>query len=63
MICSTRIDDSWTVLVINSGSSSIKYALLAMTNEQKLAGGLIEKIGEGFGTVTHYSQGHPGEQD
>lgn len=33
------------ILVINSGSSSIKYQLISMTNETVLAKGLIERIG------------------
>ena len=33
------------VLVINCGSSSLKYQLIDMTNEQALAQGLVERIG------------------
>jgi acetate kinase len=33
------------ILVINSGSSSIKYQLIEMTNREVLAKGIIEKIG------------------
>jgi len=32
------------VLVVNCGSSSLKYQLLDMTNETELAKGLFEKI-------------------
>ncbi|MEF2977492.1 acetate/propionate family kinase [Subtercola sp. YIM 133946] len=39
-----------TVLVINSGSSSLKYQLIEMTNESVLANGLIERIGAGGDT-------------
>lgn len=39
-------------LVINSGSSSIKFQLLDMVHEQVLASGLVERIGEARGTVT-----------
>ena len=42
------------VLVINTGSSSIKYELFAMDRQQRLAGGLVEKIGEQTGTLTHH---------
>ena len=35
------------ILVINAGSSSIKYQLIDMENEQLLAKGLVERIGEG----------------
>ena len=33
------------VLVINCGSSSIKYQVLDMTNESLLCKGLVERIG------------------
>ncbi|THB78778.1 MAG: acetate kinase [Desulfobulbaceae bacterium] len=39
------------VLVINSGSSSIKYQLLDMSDETVLASGLVERIGEHNGLV------------
>jgi len=35
------------VLVINSGSSSVKYQLLDMADGSRLASGLVERIGEG----------------
>lgn len=41
------------ILVVNSGSSSIKYQIIEMKNEQVLAKGLIERIGTGNGVVTH----------
>ncbi|PPF82251.1 acetate kinase [Subtercola sp. Z020] len=41
------------VLVINSGSSSLKYQLLEMEGETVLANGLIERIGEQAGSVKH----------
>jgi acetate kinase len=37
------------ILVINSGSSSLKYKLFDMEGEKELAAGLIEKIGESEG--------------
>ena len=46
------------VLVINSGSSSIKYQLFAMENEAVLASGLVERIGEEEGRIVHKM--HPG---
>jgi acetate kinase len=46
------------VLVINCGSSSLKYQLFDMTNSTALASGLIERIGEPQGMVTHTN--HPG---
>ncbi|MBI5519598.1 MAG: acetate kinase [Desulfovibrio sp.] len=41
------------VLVINSGSSSIKYLLLDMRTESVLCSGAVERIGEAAGVVTH----------
>ena len=35
-----------TILVINAGSSSIKYQLFDMANQQAVASGLLERIGE-----------------
>ena len=40
------------VLVINSGSSSIKFQLLDMKDESVLASGLVERIGEPRGVIT-----------
>ncbi len=34
------------ILVINSGSSSIKFQLLDMQHDTVLASGLVERIGE-----------------
>jgi acetate kinase len=41
------------ILVINCGSSSLKYQLLDMTTATVLASGLIERIGESQGLLTH----------
>ncbi len=41
------------VLVINCGSSSLKYQVLDMTNESLLAKGLVERIGIEGSTITH----------
>jgi len=40
------------ILVINSGSSSIKYQLLDMDAESVLVSGLVERIGEASGLLT-----------
>lgn len=40
------------ILVINSGSSSIKFQLLNMLDESVLATGLVERIGEKVGHLT-----------
>ncbi len=41
------------VLVINAGSSSIKYQLLNMTTESLMASGVVERIGEKKGVISH----------
>ena len=41
------------ILVINTGSSSIKYQLFDMDRQKALASGLAEKIGEPTGKLTH----------
>lgn len=46
------------VLVINCGSSSLKYQLLDMTDERVLAKGLIERIGMDDGIHTCSRPGH-----
>ena len=43
------------ILVINTGSSSIKYQLFDMVSEKVLAMGMAEKIGEDSGKLTHKS--------
>jgi acetate kinase len=45
------------VLVVNCGSSSIKYQLLEMDTEQVLAQGLLERIGLPKGVLTHRRDG------
>ncbi|MFD5817442.1 acetate kinase [Streptomyces sp. NPDC127038] len=41
------------VLVLNSGSSSVKYQLLDMRDGARLAVGLVERIGEGTSLLRH----------
>lgn len=41
------------ILVVNAGSSSIKYQLIDMTTEKVLSSGLVERIGLEEGTITH----------
>ena len=41
------------ILVINTGSSSIKYELFDMEHHQILASGTVEKIGEETSMLTH----------
>jgi acetate kinase len=40
-------------LIINSGSSSLKYQLIELETEQTLASGLIDRIGEPSSVVSH----------
>ncbi|RAY17195.1 acetate kinase [Actinomadura craniellae] len=47
------------VLVLNVGSSSIKYALLDPATGHRAAGGLVERIGEDGGRLVHHG---PGEE-
>ena len=55
-----NVSEMKKVLVINSGSSSIKYQLFDMSNKKVLAKGLVEQIGEPVGCLTHQS---PSAQD
>lgn len=43
------------ILVINSGSSSIKYQLFDMAREAALCGGIVERIGLDMGRVRHWA--------
>ena len=40
------------ILVLNCGSSSIKYQLINMTNQDVLAEGIAERIGEDIALFT-----------
>lgn len=46
-----------TVLVINSGSSSVKYRLVDPAAGTAIASGLVERIGEDDGIITHSHAG------
>ncbi|HEX2952969.1 MAG TPA: acetate kinase [Bacillota bacterium] len=48
------------ILVLNSGSSSLKYKLFNMENEQVIASGVVERIGttNGLAQVTHQKNGN-----
>jgi acetate kinase len=41
------------ILVVNAGSSSIKYQLIDMTTEQPLSSGIVERIGLETGVIIH----------
>ena len=45
------------ILVINSGSSSVKYQLFDMHDGRVLTSGLVERIGFNDAIVTHKPQG------
>ena len=51
------------ILVINSGSSSIKYRLFDMARRQEIAGGVVERIGEPKGSLRHRSRREDGGDD
>jgi acetate kinase len=51
------------ILVINSGSSSIKYKLFDMTEKTVLASGLLEQIGEEESRLTHHARTLRGERE
>ncbi|KAE8763202.1 acetate/propionate family kinase [Georgenia thermotolerans] len=53
---------SRTVLVINSGSSSIKYQLVDPDAGTALASGLVERIGESAGHIEHRNDGEVTER-
>ncbi len=45
------------ILVINAGSSSLKYQLINMETEEAIAKGTCERIGIGGGKLTHKARG------
>jgi len=51
------------ILVINSGSSSIKYRLFDMTAKSEQASGVLEQIGETQSRLTHHTRNHRGKMD
>ncbi len=51
------------ILVLNSGSSSIKYQLFEMPAETVLASGVMEQIGEAQSRLTHYTRNSKGEME
>ncbi|PFG33949.1 acetate kinase [Sanguibacter antarcticus] len=56
-------DAHGSVLVINSGSSSVKYQLVNPVGGESIASGLIERIGEEIGRVTHTFAGNTTRRD
>ena len=51
------------IIVINSGSSSIKYRLFDMAAKTVLASGVIEQIGEAASRLTHHNCNRNGEME
>ena len=45
------------ILVINCGSSSLKYQLIDMNDEKLLCKGLCERIGDEGSCITHQKDG------
>ncbi|MDY7103877.1 MAG: acetate kinase [Actinomycetota bacterium] len=54
---------SGTVLVVNCGSSSIKYELIAPDDGTRVAAGAVERIGEDRSHLTHTHDGATTERD
>lgn len=52
-----------TVLVLNSGSSSLKYQLVDPASGEALATGIVERIGESSGSVRHEAKGEKVTRD
>ncbi|MEY4769187.1 MAG: hypothetical protein RL637_1826 [Pseudomonadota bacterium] len=50
------------ILVLNAGSSSIKYALFAIPESRRLLWGMIERIGEGLSSHQYHYQTDQGQQ-
>ncbi len=50
------------ILVINSGSSSLKFTLYAMDGEEKLASGLVERIGSKSANMVYRRGNDPKEE-
>ena len=45
------------ILVINAGSSSLKYQLIDMDTELPIAKGICERIGQSTSCITHEANG------
>jgi len=55
-------ENPMNILVVNAGSSSIKYQLIDMTTEEPLSSGLVERIGLEEGIITHKTFANGEEQ-
>ena len=45
------------ILLLNAGSSSIKYQMIDADTDEVMASGLIERIGQDVGVLTHKVDG------
>ena len=54
---------STEILLINAGSSSVKYQVIDADDEKVLATGLIQRIGDEVGTIDHTVDGVTHHQD
>lgn len=52
-----------SILVVNSGSSSLKYQLIDVQTEQVLGDGILERIGESTGHASHTTPNGTSERD
>ena len=59
----TKLSLNTKVLVINTGSSSIKYQLFDMGGCSVIAAGVVERIGETDSRMTHRVRNESGELD
>ena len=51
------------ILLLNCGSSSVKYQIIDADTEEVVASGLIQRIGDDVGTIDHTYAGHTHHQD
>ena len=51
------------ILVVNCGSSSLKYELFSMEDESVLAGGVVERVGGDRPLLTHSAGGEKVERE
>jgi len=51
------------ILVINSGSSSIKYQLFDMADKSVMVSGVLEKVGESDSRLAHHKRNPAGEME
>ncbi|MGO1539554.1 MAG: acetate/propionate family kinase [Leucobacter sp.] len=52
-----------SILVVNAGSSSIKYQLIDPRSEARLASGIVERIGQAMGRIEHQVGDRTDERD